>query len=290
MARTTLPARMKQEGIVPVDAEASREGDGRSGPEGGDTQLSVILPAFNEEANVEPMVDSAVEVLTGLGYDFEVILVDDGSSDGTLESGRLLTARHPTVRLLRHERNRGYGAAIRTGFQHASKDLVFYTDADRQFDLSELEYFLPLIEDHDLVIGFRVYRYDSVLRSILSWIYNRLVGVLFRVRVRDVDCAFKLLRREVLNKLVLQSDDFFIDTEIVATARKWNFRIAQKGVRHYPRIAGETTVQPGDIGRTLRTVAIMWRRIYFPSVAHRREAESIAREIVATDETAAPRG
>ena len=104
----------------------------------------------------------------------------------------------------------------------------------------------------------------------ISWTYNRIVAVLFRVRVRDVDCAFKLMRAEVRDKLPLQTDDFFIDTEIVACARKWNFRIGEKGVRHYPRVAGETTVAPGDVSRTMQDVARMWRRIYMPSESQRR--------------------
>jgi glycosyltransferase involved in cell wall biosynthesis len=244
------------------DSRTTRAGTGEN--RGGGPGLSVVLPAFNEEANVGPMIDSTVEAMTALGCDYEVIVVDDGSSDSTHAVAEDTAGTNPAVAVLRHEVNRGYGAAIRTGFDRASKDLVFYTDADRQFDVAELEYFLPMIEDHDLVVGFRVYRYDSVLRSMLSWGYNRLVGLLFRVRVRDVDCAFKLMRREVLEKVALQSDDFFIDTEIIAAARRWNFRIAQKGVRHYPRVAGETTVRASDIGRTLRTVVVMWRRIYLP--------------------------
>lgn len=246
--------------------------------------LSVVLPAFNEEANVGPMIEAALGVLPGVADTYEVIVVDDGSRDATATVVKEWVARHhPTVRLLSHDRNRGYGAAVRTGLSSAGMDLVFYTDADRQFDIAELAYFIPFLEDHDLVIGFRVYRYDSVLRSITSWGYNRIVRVLFRVRVRDVDCAFKLMRREVLDKLTLQSDDFFIDTELVACARKWNFRIAQKGVRHYPRVAGETTVQPSDVWRTLRTVARMWQRIYRPTRSQRREAEEAAKQMAAVE-------
>ena len=246
--------------------------------------LSVVLPAFNEEENIGPMVEACLEVLPELAEDFEVIVVDDGSRDRTSAVGEEWVGRaHPRVRLLAHDRNRGYGAAIRTGLQHANKDLVFYTDADRQFDVAELAYFLPMIRDLDLVVGFRVYRYDTMVRSLISWTYNRIVAILFRVRVRDVDCAFKLMRAEVRDKLPLQTDDFFIDTEIVASARKWNFRIGEKGVRHYPRVAGETTVAPGDVLRTLRTIARMWRRIYMPTPSQRDEAEEIGRRVTATE-------
>lgn len=244
----------------------------------------MVLPAYNEEANVGPVIESALDVLPGLADQYEVIVVDDGSRDATSTVAEDWVERsYPAVRLLVHHSNRGYGAAIRSGLQHAGLDLVFYTDADRQFDISELEYFLPYLEHNDLVIGFRVYRYDTVLRSLVSWVYNRIVGVLFRVRVRDVDCSFKLLRREVTDKLALETNDFFVDTEIVARARKWNFRIAQKGVRHYPRPAGETTVRPSDVWRTLRTIAHMWRRIYLPTPAQRKDGEAIAKRVVATE-------
>lgn len=244
----------------------------------------MVLPAYNEEANIGPMLESALEVLPSLADRYEVIVVDDGSRDATSPLVQDWVERHyPAVRLLVHDRNRGYGAAIRTGLQHAGLGLVFYTDADRQFDIGELAYFLPFLEHNDLVIGFRVYRYDPVLRSMVSWVYNRIVGVLFRIRVRDVDCSFKLMRREVRDKLGLETDDFFVDTEIVARARKWNFRIAQKGVRHYPRVAGGTTVRPSDVWRTMKTIAHMWRRIYLPTRAQRTEGAAISGRVTATE-------
>jgi dolichol-phosphate mannosyltransferase len=229
------------------------------------TSLCVVLPAYNEEENISVAIDRCLEALPAIAQRFEVIVVDDGSSDGTAEAVMPYLAERPgEVRLLRHRRNLGYGAAIANGFNAATTDYLFYTDADNQFDVSELQWFAPLIRDVDVVVGFRVYRYDTVLRSVVSWCYNRLVNVLFRVRVRDVDCAFKLFRREVIEKIDVESDDFFIDTELVARARKWNFRIVEKGVRHYPRTAGETTVQVSDVPRTLKTVWRMWQRIYFP--------------------------
>lgn len=229
--------------------------------------LSVVLPAYNESGNIVQVLTRALEVLPELAEEYEIIVVDDGSADDTAEIALDVARSAPpgVIRVLRHQRNRGYGSAIRSGLRAAGSDLVFYTDADNQFDIGELHWFLPSIEQADVVVGFRVYRYDTPLRSFLSLGYNLLVTILFRVRVRDVDCAYKLFRREVLEKIHIDSEDFFVDTELVARARKWNFRIVEKGVRHYPRTAGETTVQPGDIPRTLKTVGRMWRRIYFPT-------------------------
>lgn len=240
------------------------------------TNISVVLPALNEAENISVAVERALAVLGELADEGEVIVVDDGSSDGTREIvEELMAAHHPRIRLAVHPVNRGYGAALRTGFSLTRYDLVFYTDSDNQFDPGDLKHFLPLMDEYDLVVGFRVYRYDTMLRSFLSWIYNRLVSVLFRVRVRDVDCAFKLFRREVLEKITIECDDFFVDTELVAKARRWNFRLLEKGVRHYPRMAGETTVQPSHILRTLRTIATMWRRTYLPSPGHRRRIATL---------------
>lgn len=229
--------------------------------------LSVVLPAYNEAASLPEAIDQCrrlVEVFPGR---LEVIVVDDGSEDATpivVEK-----ARHdlPWLSLIRHDSNLGYGRAIRTGFAKATGAFVFYTDADNQFDITELAEHWPLLENLDMLAGYRVYRYDPFPRLFASWVYNHLVRMLFRVRVRDVDCSFKIMRRSRLNSIVLLSNDFFIDTELVARARKWNWRIAEVGVRHFPRRAGKTTVRPSDVPKTIRVVVRMWRQIHFPNRA-----------------------
>jgi dolichol-phosphate mannosyltransferase len=204
----------------------------------------------------------------------EVIVVDDGSVDGTSGVVARAAEQYPWLRLVPHQSNLGYGRALRTGFAAARGEFVFYTDADNQFDITELSEHWPLLNELDMLAGYRVYRYDPFPRLFASWVYNRLVSILFRVRVRDVDCSFKVMRRSRLDSIVLQSTDFFIDTEIVARARKWNWRIGEVGVRHFPRRAGRTTVRPSDIPRTLRVVVAMWFRIHFP----KRAAHSVALE------------
>lgn len=228
--------------------------------------LTVILPAYNEEESLPDAINQCSELVEQMReLRIEVIIIDDGSSDGTAVLLKDAESTKVWLRSIRHPVNRGYGAALKTGFAAAAGRFVFYTDSDNQFDILELREIMPLSDDADLVAGFRVYRFDPLTRLVVSWFYNRLVRVLFRVPVRDVDCSFKLMRRERLDRLVLMSDDFFIDTEVVARARKWNWRIKEVGVRHYPRRKGRTSVRPGDIPRTLKVVARMWREIHYPN-------------------------
>ena len=247
-------------------------------------KLSVVLPAFNEENSILEAIDQCRR-LVELINSTEVIVIDDGSTDNTAEVVRRASEEYAWLRLVRHEGNLGYGKAIRTGFAAASGEFVFYTDADNQFDITELAEHWPLLLDLDMLAGYRVYRYDPFPRLVASWAYNRLVRVLFRVRVRDVDCSFKVMRRQKLDSIVLLSTDFFIDTEIVARARKWNWRIAEVGVRHFPRRAGKTTVRPSDVPRTLRVVLRMWFRIHFPN-----RADHLAALTVQSGERADRRG
>ncbi len=235
--------------------------------------ISVVLPAYDEEENIGEAVDQCVDFLRRAFTTWEVLVVDDGSSDGTADVVRARAAEEPRVRPILHERNLGYGAALARGFAESTGDIVFFTDADLQFDVRELKDAVPLLDDHDVVFGFRVYRYDSVLRCLLSWTYNRLVRVLFGIRVRDVDCSFKLFSRPVVDRLVLESKDFFVDTEMVARVARMDVRTVEKGVRHYPRPAGHTTVRPSHIPKTLWTVARMWWRIRIAGPASERRGD-----------------
>lgn len=221
--------------------------------------LSIVLPAYNEEDNITTAITRCLAVLEQLGRPHEVIVVNDGSKDQTLAKCRALAESHPNLRVIDFERNRGYGIALNTGFQSAKYDLVFYTDSDNQFDVAELKYLLPIIDSYELVVGFRIYRYDLPLRLFLSWGYNLLIRLLFRIRLHDVDCSFKLFRREIFDVMQLEARDFFIDTEIILKAKRLGYRINEVGVRHYPRPAGHSTVRPSDIPRTLRTLMRIWR-------------------------------
>lgn len=203
--------------------------------------VSVFFPCYNEEANVERTVGKAVEVLGKLGVDFEVIVVNDGSSDATEEIANRLAQSDSRVKVVSHERNFGYGAALQSGFKAASKELVFYTDGDGQFDIGEMPPLLDLIKGHDIVSCYRLNRQDNIIRKINGWCWSKLGCLLFGMNIRDIDCAFKLYRREIFDNITLSSSGALIDTEILARAKGKGYKIIQKGVHHYPRTAGTQT-------------------------------------------------
>jgi dolichol-phosphate mannosyltransferase len=190
------------------------------------------------------------------------VVVDDGSRDATGERLAALSAElGPRLRVVRHEHNRGYGAALRSGFAAAEGDLVFYTDSDNQFDLSELAGVVPLMREWDAVLGYRIDRKDARRRLITSWVFNHLSCAVFGLSVRDLNCSFKLFRRDVLRALPLESDDFFIDTEMVVRLHRAGFRFVERGVTHLPRLTGHSTVRLSDIPRTLMAIARMRAKI-----------------------------
>lgn len=201
--------------------------------------LSIVLPAFNEEANVATVVRSALDTLDRRCLEGEVLVVDDGSHDGTaMAAGR---PGDPRVKVLRHARNRGYGAALRTGLEAARCGHVFFSDADQQFDLRQLARLESWAGGHEIVVGYREARCDPMSRRINAWAWNHLVDGLFHLGVRDIDCAFKLFDRRVFQAVPLRSVGAFINTEILVRARAAGFRIREVPVRHHPRVAGIAT-------------------------------------------------
>jgi glycosyltransferase involved in cell wall biosynthesis len=224
--------------------------------------LSLVLPAFNEDGNIARAVRDAAAAAAPLVGDYEVVVVDDGSRDRTAAVLEGLAAELGSrLVVVRHERNRGYGAALRSGFAATRGELVFYTDSDNQFDLTELRGFLPLMAECDAVLGYRVDRQDPWTRRAASGFFNRLSSIAFGMSVRDLNCSFKLFRGDLLRSLPLESDDFFIDTELVARMHRGNWRLVQRGVRHFPRTAGRSTVRARDVPRTLAAIARFWVRM-----------------------------
>jgi len=227
-----------------------------------DHTLSIVLPAFNEEDNIKESVARATEVAERLCADHEIIVVDDGSSDGTATVVREMASSDPRVRLVPHGINRGYGEALRSGFLAARKELVFFTDADNQFDLDELEAFLPWIDRVDVVAGYRMNRQDPFVRRLNAKAWNLMVRVLFHVPVRDIDCAFKLFRREVLEDLHIESVGAMVNTELMVKVGRSGKAVVEVGVTHYPRTAGEARgAHPRVIAKALIELSRMFRKL-----------------------------
>jgi glycosyltransferase involved in cell wall biosynthesis len=206
-------------------------------------ELSVVLPAFNEEASIERVVRDCVAYLDRKGLDYELLVVNDGSRDRTGEILNRLATELPRLRPQHHPQNRGYGAALRTGFDAAAKRFVFYMDGDGQFDIKELDVILPLATDDDnIVTGYRIERRDPFMRRLNAKLFGGwLVRILLNVRVRDLNCAFKLIPKKVLKAITLESTGALINAELYGRAVRQGFGIKEVGVHHYPRTAGVQT-------------------------------------------------
>lgn len=221
--------------------------------EGEVLSVSAVLPAYNEEQVIAASVRAMVETLDGLGADYEVIVVNDGSRDRTPEIVGELGQRNPRVRLVSHETNQGYGAALWTGFTSAEKELVFLTDGDKQFDVEELRDLLPMMDGADMAIGFRKPRADPFIRRLNGWGWNSIVTMLFGYTARDVDCAFKLFRRSILDRVEVYARGATFSAEFLIKARRLGFVIRERPVSHYPRPAGQATgAKPAVILRAFR--------------------------------------
>ena len=204
--------------------------------------ISVFFPAYNDQNSIVNMVDTAMAVLRRHSSDFEVIVVNDGSQDNTAEVLERLRAKYaPYMRVITHEVNRGYGAALRSGFAAASKEFVFYTDGDGQYDVNELPRLIQLMDSEvGLVNGYKMERRDPGHRVAIGFLYNRFARWLFGVRIRDIDCDYRLIRRVALNDAQLQSSSGTICVELVRMIELSPWRVVETGVHHYPRLHGRS--------------------------------------------------
>jgi glycosyltransferase involved in cell wall biosynthesis len=203
--------------------------------------ISVFFPCYNEQDNITRTAEQALDVLQNLKADFEVIIVDDGSSDATGQIADKIADQNNKVKVVHHPTNLGYGAALQSGFKAAIKDLVFYTDGDGQFDINEMPPLLPLMNQYDIVSCYRLNRQDNIIRKINGWCWTKLVCLLFDMKIRDIDCAFKLYKREIFDNIKISSTGALIDAEILGRAIRKGYSITQKGIHHHPRIAGTQT-------------------------------------------------
>jgi len=233
--------------------------------------ISAFFPAYNDGGTIPSMVLTAVMTLRELTDDYEVIVVNDGSSDHTSEVLEELATRYPELRIIHHEQNQGYGGALRTGFGSATKDLIFYTDGDAQYDARELRRLYEVWSDEvDLVNGYKISRSDPLHRVIIGRVYHWTVRLAFGLRLRDVDCDFRLMRRSIFDTVKLKSDSGVICVELMKKVQDAGFRIAEVPVHHYHRAYGKSQFfNFRRIWRTGQQLWALWWELRWPQLIGR---------------------
>jgi len=228
--------------------------------------ISAFFPAYNDGGTIASMVLATTIILQQLTDDFEIIIVNDGSQDYTAMIADRLAHDYPFVRVIHHPKNCGYGGALRTGFASASKEIVFYTDGDAQYDVRDLLRLYPLLTTGvDMVQGFKLNRDDPWFRRPIGQLYHAVMRWAFRLQVRDVDCDFRLLRRHVVERLELKHNSGEICIELVKKLELVGCRIVEAGVTHYPRPYGRSQFfRPRHILSTFRGLARLWWELRVP--------------------------
>lgn len=224
-------------------------------------ELSIFFPFWNEEENVGNVVRRAVPVVKEVADKWEIIIVDDGSSDNTFEIAKKISEEIPNVRVARHSPNRGYGAALKEGFANSRFDTIVFTDGDGQFDFSEVDRFIEKIDEFDIVIGYRERRRDNLVRHILMNMLKVWDFIFFGFHFKDIDCGFKMFRKSAIDKIMpLNSEGAMITTEILAKAKKNKLNIAQVPVTHFKRLYGkESGADLYVIIRAILESMLLWR-------------------------------
>jgi glycosyltransferase involved in cell wall biosynthesis len=212
--------------------------------------VSFVIPMFNEELNIAHAIRAAVESLERYAGDYEILIVDDASTDGSARIVSAASDRNPRIRMLRHEVNRTLGGSLKTGYAAASKELVLYMDADLPFDPDVLGRAIRALEvtGADMIAGYRLDRtMEGFRRTLYSYVYNALIGVLFGWPHRDINFSFKLMRREVLETIELRSEGSLIDAELIVKAKNHGFAIQQMGLDYFPRMRGESKLSSSGV-------------------------------------------
>jgi putative flippase GtrA len=239
--------------------------------------LSIVLPAYNEDAVIGVTLEQALNVLAAWVKDFEIIVVNDGSTDRTGSIVSAITEAEPRVRIVTHERNQGYGSALADGFAVATKELTFFMDSDGQFVIDDLARLLIFIDEYDAVIGYRLDRQDTWVRKLNAWGWNLLARNILGIQARDIDCAFKLLRTDFLHQHPLETRGAMINAELLYKLKRAGYTYREVGVRHLPRRGGRAT------GANLRVIARAFRELFHFTREWRRKERAHAKHILVSD-------
>jgi len=222
--------------------------------------ISAFFPCYNDEATIATMVNVALAAIDEVGAEGECVVINDGSPDGSAAVLADLAAVEPRLRVITHEVNRGYGGALLSGFGAATREWVFYTDGDAQYDPAELVAFVrAATPDVDVVQGFKLGRSDNVARKVVGRVYHRFVKLAFGLKIRDTDCDFRLIRRDLLERIALEHTSGVICVELVRKLQDAGARFVEVGVHHYPRLHGRSQFfKVSAVLRTLRDLAALW--------------------------------
>lgn len=225
--------------------------------------ISLFYPVYNDEGTVRRVTEKAIRVLSRIAREHEIIIVDDGSPDHSGEIADELARQHPQVTVIHHERHRGYGAALRTGFARCHHEWICFTDGDDQYDVAELTHMLKLLARYDMLITFRYCKIYNSWRLFVSWGYNHVLRLMFRSPFRDISCGLKLIRHDVLQEITITSDSPFVGAEIVLNAMLKGYAIGEVGISTYPRDFGQSTATSwANIVATTKDMLRIHREIF----------------------------
>jgi glycosyltransferase involved in cell wall biosynthesis len=239
--------------------------------------LSIILPAYNEEQVISVTLEHVLNGLAAWVKDFEIIVVNDGSTDRTGAIVSAIVETEPRVRVVTHSINQGYGSALADGFAAATKELTFFMDSDGQFDIRDLQKFFPFIDEYDAVIGYRLHRQDTWVRKLNAWGWNLLIRNVLGIHARDIDCAFKLLRTDFLHQHPLETRGAMINAELLYQLKHAGYSYREVGVHHLPRQGGRAT------GANLRVIARAFRELFIFARQWRREERARAQHLLVSE-------
>ena len=244
--------------------------------------ISAFFPCFNDEATIASMVETAFATIEQVGVHGEVVVIDDGSTDGSPRVLADLASGEPRLRVITHEANRGYGGALLSGFGAAGYQWVFYTDGDAQFDPGELALLVNAARDDvDVVQGYKIRRADNLMRRVIGRIYHRFVAFMFGLKIRDTDCDFRLMRRSALDRIQLEYSTGVICVELVRKLQDAGARFVEVPIHHYPRVYGQSQFfRLSSVVRSLRDLAVLWFRI----IVLRRDPTNVSRRAAVSDQ------
>ena len=236
--------------------------------------LSVFFPVFNEEANLEVLITQALRIIPNLATKYELLIINDGSTDDSLQIAQKLSKKHKEVKVFTHQKNMGYGEVLKIGIKKSQYEWIFWTDSDLQFDLAELATFIQETGKNEAIIGYRKKRVEGFGRLMNAGIFKFYINLLFRLHVRDIDCAFKLFRADLLKKLKLSSGSAFTSAEILYRLKKKGIKFKEIAVNHYPRLYGQATgANPKVIIKACYEALVTYLNIKFSSLEFKNHAK-----------------